>query len=344
MPCLCKNSLFGKVPAVPLEYIEEGQSCQCQKDDDGKIYRYAAGELHHYPSVEIALSWNENWRQIKVIDCDEVSIGSPMEINSLYHQTIAEGQSVLCAGDDEKLYRWTGNELRHYPTSTIALSWNDQWRDIKRDVDCSLLIIGEPMNLNPDYDVNHIPVGQSIQCNDGDGKLYRWMGDEDPNLRHYPTTIIALSWNENWKDSIKSIDCGNFTIGEPLDLFEVAEVGPQPAEESILGIPDNKAVQCEGDTSMTYAWINEELHHYPSTEIAETWGQDLEQFVVVNCTSLIIGLPMIAHSEIFPDAPDGQSVVCNDGSGRLYRWTENQLVCILSDIYFTCASPVILTM
>ena len=78
----------------------------------GKSIGYMNQELHHYASVQIALSWNENWREFKVVDCDDVSIGSPMEINPIYEPTIPEGQSVQCEGNNEKLYRWAEDELR----------------------------------------------------------------------------------------------------------------------------------------------------------------------------------------------------------------------------------------
>jgi len=327
MPCLCSNSLFGKPPAVPIDNVEEGQSCKCQKDETGKIYRWVNQQLHHYPTMEIALSWDENWRRYKVVDCDDILIGDPMEINPLYQPTIPEGKSVQCSDDYEKLYRYTNDTLRHYPTATIAASWNPDWKNVLRDVDCAEITIGEPMELNVIEEEDKLEEGATVQCLGGDGKLYRWM---DGELRHYPSGTIAESWNPAWKNAIHNIECEDRPIGEPLELFEPTPIGadapdaPGP-EEPDLGIPDDKAVQCEGDTSMTYTWMEGELHHYPSSEIAESWGQDLSNYVIINCTDVPIGQPMMPKDEATPDLPEGSPVMCNDGSGRLYRWTEGQL-------------------
>ena len=96
--------------------------------------------------------------------------------------------------------------------------------EILREGSTVLLTIGEPMEIHPsEADEDGIPEGESVQCSGGDGKLYRWMEGE---LRHYPSGAIATSWNENWKNSIQTVDCTDLPMGEPLELFEPSEVGP----------------------------------------------------------------------------------------------------------------------
>ncbi len=57
-----------------------------------------------------------------------------------------EGSSVMCDGNPSEVFRWTGTELRHYPSGEIASSWNQNWRDGIVFINCEGLGIGPPMS------------------------------------------------------------------------------------------------------------------------------------------------------------------------------------------------------
>ena len=128
-----------------LDDIPEGTSIQCTNESTGKIYRWAFGELHHYPNGMIADSWNPNWRDVSYADCTDLQVGSPMAMGS-----ILEGHGVRCSDrSDGKVYRWINNELHHYPSGDIARSWNPNWRGDIIDLDsCDSYTVGTPMAFN----------------------------------------------------------------------------------------------------------------------------------------------------------------------------------------------------
>ena len=67
-----------------LDDIPEGTSIQCTNESTGKIYRWAFGELHHYPNGMIANSWNPNWRGdiVDLDTCGSYTVGTPMSFNT----------------------------------------------------------------------------------------------------------------------------------------------------------------------------------------------------------------------------------------------------------------------
>ena len=130
-----------------LDDIPEGKTIQCTNESTGKVYRWEFGELHNYPNGKIANSWNPNWRgDLSYADCTDLQIGSPMTFGS-----ILEGYGVRCTdANDGKVYRWTNNELHHYPNDgKVATSWNPNWRGDIVDLDtCGSYTVGTPMSFN----------------------------------------------------------------------------------------------------------------------------------------------------------------------------------------------------
>lgn len=60
-------------------FANEGQAIKCTNDKN-KVYRYTNGQLRHYPSPQIASSWDKNWDKFVVKDCRGVTIGAPMQM------------------------------------------------------------------------------------------------------------------------------------------------------------------------------------------------------------------------------------------------------------------------
>lgn len=62
---------------------------------------------------------------------------------------IEEGKTVTC-GSVWKVFRYTNNTLRHYPSAAVAASWNPAWRedivDLPAEI-CSQIPQGEPMSM-----------------------------------------------------------------------------------------------------------------------------------------------------------------------------------------------------
>jgi len=145
----------------------------------------------------------------------ELSYGSPMKI------FLDEGESVLCIGDETKVYRWQNGQLRHYPSPTAAASWKADWRDVVA-IDCSRLSIGRPID-----EKFFIKEGDNIMCHGDHQHVYRYTNGM---LRHLPDPQIASSWNEHWRDHVQSVDCSPFEIVKPLfpkpEFFDIPVIAP----------------------------------------------------------------------------------------------------------------------
>lgn len=62
---------------------------------------------------------------------------------------LEEGKTVTCGGV-WKVFRYTNNTLRHYPSAAVAASWNPAWREDIIDLPaemCSTIAQGEPMSM-----------------------------------------------------------------------------------------------------------------------------------------------------------------------------------------------------
>jgi hypothetical protein len=66
----------------------------------------------------------------------------------------AEGYSVRCLEEPDKVYRWSEGELHHYPSGVIASSWDEDWREALVEMDCANIPKGVPMSSrNGDTDL-----------------------------------------------------------------------------------------------------------------------------------------------------------------------------------------------
>lgn len=132
------------------------------------------------------------------------------------------GQSVKCDGTDTlagpgAVYRYDGsNKLQHYPSPTIATSWDYNWRSAKT-IDCSKFNKGDSLNfrLAPLKDLNN---GQSVKCNDpSSAAVYRY--DKDINkIRQYPNPTVAKSWDPLFYLNFYTIDCNNVETGDLMTI------------------------------------------------------------------------------------------------------------------------------
>lgn len=203
----CTHFPIGRPMGYNFNNNHEGHSIKCIGSTDGKIsdhavYRWTDGKLRHYPNALIALSWNRFWNKILTIDCRGLPIGAPMKkkVNSPQ-----EGQAIKCTGAHH-VYRWTNNQLRHYPNPEIFSSWNGG-DNSSSSAFCGGQHIGKPMTWN----VQNLPEGKSLRCN-GSRKVYRWTNNQ---LRLYPSRDIFGSCDGDWSN-VGNIDCRGLAFGNPM--------------------------------------------------------------------------------------------------------------------------------
>ena len=123
--------------------------------------------------------------------------------------SIPEGEVIECANEGTgDIYHWADGSLHHYPDGLIAATWNMDWRSKIVRIDCSNLMVGDPMLLKK------IPEGMGVRCTDtNDGKVYRWINGQ---LNHYINSRIASSWDRDWRNNIYDLNCEFFEIGDDV--------------------------------------------------------------------------------------------------------------------------------
>jgi hypothetical protein len=188
--------------AKPFQNIAEGKAVAC--GEAGAIYRYTGGELRHYPNPTIAAAWDKDWGNFEVVDCAGIPEGAAMGFAPPL--AVPEGRAVKC---DEAggVYRYTGGELRYYPSPAIATAWDRGWGTPEL-VDCAGIPEGKAMGLAPPLAV---PDGQSVKCGEA-GAIYRYTGGE---LRHYPNPTIADTWDQHWGNPVVA-DCAGIPEGAAM--------------------------------------------------------------------------------------------------------------------------------
>jgi hypothetical protein len=144
----------------------DGYSVICLQEPD-KVYRWHEGVLCHYPTGQIASSWNPAWRgDVVEMDCTSIPYGPPMSMN------FYSLNSVICLEEPDKVYRLHNGELHHYPTGAIAFSWDKDWRGALVKIDCLDIPIGEPAIL---YDASTEPI--SLDAEEAHEVLFGEMGE-----------------------------------------------------------------------------------------------------------------------------------------------------------------------
>merc|ERR1712194_92618 len=65
-------------------------------------------------------------------------------------RALKEGDPVTCHGhiDRSLVYRYTGGELRPYPSEGVASSWDPTWGKFVKRIDCVNIPKGAPMSWN----------------------------------------------------------------------------------------------------------------------------------------------------------------------------------------------------
>ena len=142
----------------------------------------------------------------KVENALEFEVGTPIQCTA----------NDVGSGVNAAIYRYMGGtELRYYPSPPIASSWDPDWHDTFKKIDCKGLTEGDKMPYN-------VTVGEPVQCNANDvgagvnAAVYRVA--EGGVLRYYPNPPIASSWDPDWASTIKKIDCMGLTKGDDMAM------------------------------------------------------------------------------------------------------------------------------
>lgn len=295
-------SLLPLGPDVPMkpQSIDDGQAVKCDPNSPD-VYRYWGESVSLYPAPEIAASWDLNWQTPLVVDCSSFSTGTDMSLKLPPPTTLPDGHSVKCDPTSPEIFRYTGGQLRLYPTTPIAVSW-DYFYDVCPAVDCTGLPRGDDMVYNQPA----LSEGQSVSC-DGT-EIYRYT---DGTVRRYPDPNIAVSWNPEWMNSITA-DCSQLRKGPDMDF--------KPAPPTNLF--EGQSVRCGGSQGDVYRFACGEVRQYPDSTVASSWDLNWSGAMSVDCSSLRFGDDMKFNQ---PELDDGQAVKCAKYSSGIFRFTNGTI-------------------
>jgi hypothetical protein len=74
------SSLRRKLSFINTTPPPEGLSVRCIEEPK-RVFHWTGTELRHYPSGKIASSWDPEWRDVAPLQCEGLTIGSPMSFN-----------------------------------------------------------------------------------------------------------------------------------------------------------------------------------------------------------------------------------------------------------------------
>ncbi|TYZ65656.1 hypothetical protein PybrP1_011620 [[Pythium] brassicae (nom. inval.)] len=298
----CSRLAVGPKMAVkPPMMLKEGQAIKCSGDLK-YVYRYSCGQRRRYPTDAIAASWDPNWANFIVIDCEWVFDSVDMQLYTPVGSMMEEGLSMRCAGGDAT-YRFCSGQRRLYWDERTALSWDRSYAtDFVSVPDCSSLPRGNTMMIKMPI----LPEGQAVKCDAGPD-VYRYTRG---GVRRYPTTEVAAWYDANWR-SANTIDCEFLFHGSDMEY-------PRPS------IPEGKAVKCDEAQPDVFRFASGELRLYPSEVVASSWDFFWSSnFTTVNCTTFPRGRNMEYRQ---PPVIDGQAVRCdNSNSPKIFRYVNGTL-------------------
>ena len=212
---------------------------------------------------------------------------------------------MICGPRQINVYRFTLTpdgepELRWYPRTDIADSWDPDWEPNRQIIDCREIPFGKEMKLAP-------PEGTPVQCNTGDIHVYCFTlaADLHPELKLYPTSSVAESWDPDWLSTRQFIGCSGVSIGRQLGFAP----------------PEGSPVNCSPGDIYTYRFTktsnrDPKLRLYPRTDIASSWDPDwVSNRQVIDCS----GIPLGQNMKLAP--PEGTPVNYSPGDIYTYRFT-----------------------
>jgi hypothetical protein len=229
--------------------------------------------------------------------------------------TLHEGDHVFCKHQPKTIYRYTGGQLRHYPSPAIATSWGSVWISASNNnhkeitkTQCDGLKKGPAMPMN-------LVEGDHVACERAPGTIYRYTGGR---LRLYPDPAVAKSWGSIWISAsnnnhklISTQQCNQLELGPPMPM----------------NLVEGDHVACERNPGTIYRYTGGRLRLYPDPTVAKSWGSiwisasnnNHKLISTQQCNQLELGPPMPMN------LTEGDHVACQHEPGKVYRFTQGVL-------------------
>ena len=244
--------------------------------------------------------------------------------------TVPEGTSLKCrdkskiAKDNNPVYRWSYNQLMHYPDQNIARSWDPNWEKFAW-YDCTNNAVStDAMTYRPnDGDIiKCINASNNDSNNDDSNKLYAYNKSNnqltyypiitDNILRQYNNYTSSTVWNNTM---VTTRNCSQYDPNR-LELKTL-----QPLNTST---PDGTSLMCDKDTNSIFRYISnsDSLFHYNSTEIAYTWDANWMNYKLYDCSRIRNNNSGANYNVMTAKPSTGSILKCSDDN-NYYRYSES---------------------
>jgi len=274
--------------------------------------------------------------------------------------TLTEGDSVRCENDKSKVYRYTEDQLRHYPDPETATLWDPNWMNYSKllsAVECGKLKIGVPMTkpgIQPASSATSTTAVSGTTAtitplsNDEARRYLAAYGDIQSafgnDIEKAKNHWIEHGFKENRKVPVPSSTSGSQSISTMATTTTYDLTTPTttatvttPAVAFVTPV-EGSSVTC-GDGKV-YRYTGGTLRYYPSPEIAAAWNPQWDKGIRVLSASECAGIPVSFPMEmpvktnaatvttpavVFVTPVEGSSVTCQGRDGIVYRYTGGML-------------------
>jgi len=199
--CLDVSGGSGAGATVVQWDCHDGNNQKWEYDEKGRLHPVHAMDK----CLDITDASNVNGAKLLIWDCSD---GNHQQ---WFTESANPGDAIKCTGYNPKgdgaVYRYLSDKkMSHYPSGEIAGSWDSNWWNNPKQIDCTGFTLGADMTkLSP---------GDSVSCIGNEGYIQRYVGDK--TIRGYPSMEIADSWDSNWRSN-KVIDCTGLKTGPVME-------------------------------------------------------------------------------------------------------------------------------
>lgn len=99
-------------------------------------------------SLFVRTTFKEHYDEAQKFCVNDVCISTKtlQKLDQVVENDVSEGQSIKCLNDPngDRVYRYEKGWRRHYPNTTVANSWDTNWRN-SRMLNCALIPEGPAM-------------------------------------------------------------------------------------------------------------------------------------------------------------------------------------------------------
>ena len=195
--CLDVSGGAGAGATVIQWDCHDGNNQKWEYDEKGRLHPVHAMDK----CLDISGGSDANGSKLLIWDCHD---GNNQQ---WFTGSANPGDAIKCTGYNPKgtdaVYRYLSDKkMSHYPSGEIAGSWDPNWWNNPKQIDCTGFTLGA--------DMIKISPGDAISCIGNEGYIQRYVGDK--TIRGYPSMEIADSWDSNWRSN-KIIDCSGLISG-----------------------------------------------------------------------------------------------------------------------------------